>query len=289
MNLLFSSINNQLLIIILLFSLIIFIKRYKNFLYKSISTADNTENLFKYLDKYYIKNKLFTIICVFFYILGNLSIFFFIRIKSPTKSNNLFIGDNLMIESFNMLSFTNMLTSLILFIIIIILYRVLLNKMFFDEVLKLHIYLKTHKYYIKVLRFLTKTYFIEFFGKYYLFLFNISKGRIITSNSIQDAKDFDIYSDIYDSPKIIRLSSLLVKITKQSYFLLLFFKVLREVFGFLYFHIRLRGFIPYIPYIILPLSLFYDFLHLKICYTYYISFIVYFFFHLFAGYKLLYQ
>ena len=170
-NLFLSSITNQIIIIILLYSLLKLISYYQSVKKKKLtvnSSLESIEYIIKFINNFHVKNKWFTYISAIFYILGKLAIILLVRY-------------NTLYTKYQTSSFIYILFCFIFYLVIIILLNILLNKILFTEILKLHIYLKLNKYYTNLCYFLTNFYLVDTFGKLYLFFFNFSNHRIITS------------------------------------------------------------------------------------------------------------
>ena len=274
----FGTITNQIIIIILFFSILRYINNYKEFLYAKLTTEKTkllAEDVYKYLDKYFIKNKVFTITSAILYIIGYIVFFIIIRILNLIHYNYRISPFEQEKLSITFSSFIYILISFGLFIIILILYRRLLDMMFFDEILKLHFYLHNKHFYAKFRRIITSGYLNDIWGKFYLFFFNVSKNRIITSAAIDDVEEINIHSDIYKNQRIINISIFCIDLSQKSIIFQFTFKGLKSFFGFLYFHMRLKMFISKIPFIIIFMGILYDFSRLSIHYTYYSIFIAY--------------
>jgi hypothetical protein len=261
-------------ILLFLIFTIIFIEINKN--QKDKSLMSNTENSFfnfiKYLDRYYITNKAFTIFCVISYMLGNISIIFIIRFlyKNLTMDlNQIFIIENnsLFINYLNILSL--FICGLVI-LFIIIFYRILLHTLFFDEIIKMHLFLNDNKRYKKLAEICKMFFIINFFGNFYLFFYNISKLRVITSLENGEEQDIDDYSEIYKNMTILTLSKICVNLAENFTIFLWVFTGLKKLFRLLYIYFRFKhGIITFIPYSIYFIVCFYDFVQLKIYYSIY--------------------
>lgn len=266
----------QILLLILLIIAICFIGFYKNSMYTK-NTITNVEKItpafLQYLDKFYIKNRLFTILCTIFYIIGNISIVFFLRFfyksNKITDVNLIFIIKDETIY-INFSNIFHLFISLLLFFILLIFYKLLLTKLFFDDVLKLHIYLHSNKFYEIIQDICKMVYITNFFGKFYLFFHNINKLRIITSKKLEDTEDIDIYDHIYNNDKILKMSRICVIWAENYKMVFWFFIGIKKIFRWLYIHVCFPdGLIRLIPYFLFFVISFYDFIHFKIYYSYY--------------------
>lgn len=225
---------------------------------------NNKEKFLIYLDKFFVKNLSSTILNVFCYIIFHILTILLIRIsftKYIIKTPDTFttIQENLLQIIFN----------IILLFLIILLLKILLNKIFFNSLLKLHIYLKNNDLYLQWLHIIHPYYFVNFFGKCYLFFYNIIKGQTLRDlNDLKDYKDIDQYETIYENIYIRKLSDKIIYWNKR--FIILFFinMLLKNIFKWLYLHMNLQGFIPYIPKIIFVFLIVYDFSFYKIYFNY---------------------
>ena len=81
-NLFLSSITNQIIIIILLYSLLKLISYYQSVKKKKLtvnSSLESIEYIIKFINNFHVKNKWFTYISAIFYILGKLAIILLVR------------------------------------------------------------------------------------------------------------------------------------------------------------------------------------------------------------------
>lgn len=293
-----------LLILSLIFYIISrFVIFYKNIKYrekviksKQFSTEDFFKDFLRYLDKFYIKNFFFTISCVFLYFISNISWVLYLCIKGITLLNiqNKPLVPRLLVElpepplesdykNINILNVLNMTLYFILFSFTIIFFKVLLNALFYDEVLKLHLYLvdrNKYPFYSKIHHMLSViTFGIErFFAKLFLFVYNVCNLQPFTdrNNPEWEWRHWNEFDPIYENKQVLKLSFFFVNLVKRHMIFLWLFKLLKIICKWLYTHMRFdHGFILYIPYLIVILIMFYDFLHTKVHYTFYAFFLLY--------------
>ena len=258
-------------IIIIVYLLCFVVVKYKNYKYTKI-TENSTAKLLRYLDKYYITNKAYTIFAIISYFFFNSLLLLYLRLKIIKNNNNNMVYP--IQEELLQINFNNMfdiISYLCLFIISLILIKTLLDLLFFDEIIKLHLYLKSKSYYYYLTAIFTDHYIMDFLGKLALFFHNIAKLHPLSDlEDTYDVHDFDIYRDIYENDKIQRLSTLFVNLARKNIVVLFLFKVLRDLFYWFYTHMHFHDFGRYIPYIIIFCFVFNDFLHLQLYYIPYI-------------------
>jgi hypothetical protein len=274
-----------LIILTVIFSIIAYkVTLYKNIKYnKKLLKAKeiSKEDFLLYLDNYYIENLFFTISCVLFYFIGNISWVLYLRIKAITALNmenkTLFAPResdvNINIDIMYVLDVT---FYFILFLITILVFKQLLHALFYDEVVKLHLYLSNwdkHFYYYKFTKsFSDIRFFIgDCFGKVYLFVYNVCNFVPMSKPDNPDWNECNEYDSIYEKEHIQKLSLFCVDLVKKHPICLSLFKLLRFIFNWLCKHMTFGrfGFIRHIPYLILIPIMFYDLLHMKLYYTLY--------------------
>lgn len=222
------------------------------------------DKFFQYLDKYYVINIWLTTFNVILYIALNLLLVICLRIY--ILKDLLKINDNISLEDKDFLFVT--ILKIILILIILFLLSILLKLIFNTSLLKLHVFLYTKKYYRQLIKMLHPYYLLDFFGKIYLFLDNIVKEQTLRDlNNTEKYMDIYFYDEIYESHRIQKLSNILIYLTKKSIVIFLLFILLRNIFKWLYTHITLDRFLPFIPKIIFSVAIIYNFTQLNIYYT----------------------
>lgn len=274
----------QLSILFILIAIIFIIRFHKKKIREKVVVPidKNEQTIFlflQYLDRYFITNKVFTFICTILFIIGNISIFFILRLlyKSNLLSveHSLFeIANDSIIWNYTAIFYT--LGYLFLSLIIVIFYKMLLNALFYDEIIKFHLYFQNTKWYEKISNIFVLQYITEFFGSLYLFFHNISKLRIITSLNIEDTEDVDCYSYIYDNATIENYSRFCVNLAEKYKLFLWIVIMLRKCFRGFYIHFRFDpGLVSLLPYFIFFNVSFYAFINMKTYYLPYAIFILY--------------
>ena len=278
--------NTQYIILIFIFMFfIIFVGIYKKIKYPEITLemiSKNKDLLAAYLSRYYITNMSFTILCVILYILGKVSIIVYLRVTSLSIINQTTILDKFPLEVESMTSSLNLeylyqmfpiLLKVILFVISLTLYYVLLDKLFFQEILKMHFFLEGKPFYHKISRIFRKDSF-EFIGKLALFFHNIGNLRFESCDD-DGHLNFIVYKDIYENKYILQLSKFCVYLAIKFNVMFYIFKMLQKCFLWLFMRIDLEYIIPKIPFLLYFFSIFYDIIHLKLYYTLYSLFVIY--------------
>ena len=272
-----TTVNKSLLLlfIILILMLVItyFYKAYQKAILKNIK--ESPELILIYLDKYYINNITVVIFNTMLYFGINVILLVWLRSKYFLD----YFGQDIKLDFSFTISNFYLLINILLLLVNLILFKILLNKLFYDELIKLHLFFYRTSAYLEFCSFIRKDYCIDLFGKIYLFLFNVCKLRALRDlNDLSDYCDFFIYETIYENDKIIKLSQNLVELSKRYGIILLLMKLLRFIFKILFYHIRVYdGFIPYIPRILFMIVIFYNYLWHMQYNIYYIFFIYYFF------------
>src|ERR1700753_1182978 len=272
------------LIFIFFFSTVI-CKIYKRKKYPEITfemVSRNKDFFTRYLSRYYIKNMPFTIFCVVLYLLGKVSIILYLRITCLSLTNQKTILDLFPIDpEFMTTSFKSDVISvlfpvalkMILFIFSLILYNVLLDNLFFQEILKMHIFLYRKDFYCKMIQLFRKNSF-EIIGKIALFFHNIANLR--SECSEEDGHlDFIVYKEMYDNEVILQLSNLCVNLAKKLKVIHWVFILLQKFSLWLFMRIELEPIIPKISFLLYFCSMFYDIIHLKLYYSLYALCIIY--------------
>lgn len=280
----FSMINLTFILLLIAIHIIIYIKKIYN-LYKYPFIKDKISNatleiFVQYLDKYYITKKYYTAFSVMLYFIGNIGIVLYLRIfinKHKATGSSVYPIDVTYVPM-ELSFYYTMLFSLILFILVIISYKRMLNDMFFIEVLKSHIYLYENQYYATIKRCFDVFAFKQKICKMYLVLFNIAALReyIPEKDDFTNAENiwygFDSSKDVYQNKHVYALSVLLTNVAhKYKLFRLLMLLSSKILHVILYLFAEKR-FMFYIPYIIYFSVVFYDFIHLKFYYAYYAFF-----------------
>ena len=94
----------------------------------------------------------------------------------------------------------------------------------------------------------------DFFGRFYLFFYNITKLRIVTSKELGDTENINIYDDIYKTERILMMSKRCVILAEKYFIFFFLFMGLKKICRWLYIHVRFsNGLIPlkYILYFFL--------------------------------------
>ena len=278
--------NTQYIILIFIFIfLIITCRFYKKIKYPEITLEMISKNNYlflPYLSRYYITNMYFTILCVILYLLGKVSIIVYLRVISLSIINQTTVLDVFPLEIESMTSSLNfehlyqifpILLKMILFIISLTLYYVLLDNLFFQEVLKMHIFLYRKDFYRAIIHTLRKDTF-EFIGKAALFFHNIGNLRSEACEN-EGHLFFIVYKEIYENKYILQLSRFCVYLAENLSLMFWIFKILQKCSLWLFMRIKLEYLIPKISFLLYFSSIFYDIINLKLYYTLYILFIIY--------------
>jgi len=217
------------LIIIIIFNLflIFYYKKIQNLMYKKFPKEffkNNLGSFLSYIDKFYVKNIYFTVCAVILYFSSNIAIFLFLRIRALSLLENSESMFPLPIEYIQIqIDYVNLLFQILFFIVFllaIITLKVLLDVLFYTEVLKLDLYMLKHsKFYNKIQnRILMKIVYdsIDFWGKLYIFFYNISELRYKAIPREEDEIGITKYNDIYDNEKILELSKWCLTLAKKN-------------------------------------------------------------------------
>ena len=211
---------------------------------KSIILNSNVQpfwRVLKYLDNYYITNIYFTIFKIFGYLSGNLGVMIFLRYSYQKNTHILFpIDPDLNILNITPIQLGQVSVYFLFIILLIMMYKFILNSFFFDELNKLHIYLAKNYYYCYLQSLLNNTYMEDLFGKLYLFFFNISHLNTVSpsiieeqnveeyqnfihlnfqnnnENSCVEYQEFNHYDSIYENKTTIYWAISFVQLYKQS-------------------------------------------------------------------------
>lgn len=278
--------NTAYLILIVIFILFILICGfYKRIKYPEISfeIAFQNKTIFnQYLSRYCITNMKFTLLCVILYILGKISIILYLRITCLSLINqttilDIFPLDLESVKSSMKFDFIYLLwpliIKLILFVISFTLFNVLLDRLFFQQILKMHIFLRSIYSYNYILHIFRKEY-SDIIKKLTLFFYNIANLRYQSSEE-EGYLDFAVYKDIYENKFILQLSKLCVDLAKKFKVVFWIFIQLNKLFIWLFMRIHFEYIIPQIAILLYFSAIFYDIIHLKLYYTLYALIIIY--------------
>lgn len=284
-------INFLFLIIFIIFNLFIifYYKKFQNLLYKKFPKEffiNNLGSFLSYIDKFYVKNIYFTVCAVILYFSSNIAIFLFLRIRALNLLENKESIFPIPIEyveiQFNYVTLSFQILFYILFLLAIITLKVLLDVLFYTEVLKLHLYMSKHSKFSRKFEnvIISKIVYesIDFWGKLYIFFYNISQLRYkAIPREEQDDDDLTIieYDDIYDNEKILELSKWCLTLAKKNKVFLKLFLILKVIARTFYKYFRFDSFIPYVPYVLTIWFIFLDFKNMETYYIIYGPFIIY--------------
>lgn len=250
------------------------ITKIKAYLYPkpSLETAKKHHRvLLKYLDKYYVKNAIFTHCMVLLYIIIQLVLLFAFRYIFLGHTANVVPLDTTFI-TFKMLFILLCLLSCI--VISFVCLRSFLNILFFDEILKLYFYYHDTIIYDKYSTFVKSWYLKNFIGPYYLVIDTIANLKEIPDDLFY--QDHHQYIDIYHEEHIQELSLKCLSLCKKYKIIFLLFKILQKILRLLYKHCTIDFLFLYISKVLIISILFYDILIIKeIKYIYYILFFTY--------------
>src|SRR3978361_168146 len=146
----FFNIRNLLLLSFILFIVIIIVKRYTQYIYPrpTIKDVSNLKKDFpiiqKYIDRYYITNIVYTIFYAMLYLFSTLFIFIIVRYLTLGEISNLLKVDPKDISSYIVIL---LIIKGIIFVLMLYLYRKLIEILFYQSLLHLHIYLHRNKFY----------------------------------------------------------------------------------------------------------------------------------------------
>lgn len=275
-----------LIILLLLFYIIsLLVIKYKRARYVKPFLSNTVKfklDFFKYMDKYYVSNIFYTFFAVILYFFGHsgwiLVYNIFIRFNKDPKNNIFPINYDYTKFDFYMIS--NLIVSSILLLTVFIMFKVMLDRLFYDEVLKLHLFLLKYPFYNIITHFMTESYIRDFFGKSYLYFYNVSVLQEDYNDMSHEIEAFS-YKEIYEKTYIRKTSIILIKLFKKYSIVRMFINLLLALFQCLYNHIRLILFAQYIPYIFLVIIIFYGFIYPDNLYISYLFFIIYIIIQLF--------
>jgi hypothetical protein len=265
-------------IVIILFIIFAIITLYKYLKKRILQKAKKTpEIILVYLDRYYIKNIFFVFAKIFIYVIINFSLFLFLRSKYLSEFN---ISKNINLTSVIDIKthILGLIINIFLILIALTFFKLSLDKLFFDEIIKIHFFFLHNDYYVKFRHFINEDHIIGFFGKCYLFFYNICKLRTLRDlNSNDDHWDFYLYETIYDVNNIYKLSEACIVLSLKYKIILYWMLLLKTIFKTLYYHMRLHnGIIPYIPRILFMFALFHNYFQNNTNNIIYIFFTYYF-------------
>jgi hypothetical protein len=230
----------------------------------------------QYLDKYRIKNKIYTFSMVLLYFFINILLIVFLRLLSLNKNQVdmkypiLYRDVALTVSDVFFLC-----VPVILFIVSFILIQWVLNLLFYTEVLKMHIYFYQKKSYFTIFHFIGQIHrnIITFFEILYLFIYNVSKLQVVS-----DEYEYETIHDqnvIYNHTFVVALSKYFVFIAKYFKPFLWFIILLKIICRWFYFNFRIYSFMPFIPSLVAFIFIFDAFITFKFNITNFAFFIIY--------------
>lgn len=255
-----SSINISLLLsVIALFFISVTINLWKYLRKRKLRyIKESPELILIYLDKYYINNIIVVIIYLFIYLAINFSLIIFLRSR---YFYDCLLTDNIKLELFSTSNILYLFCNIFLILTGLTFFKLSLDKLFFDEFIKLHLFLNKNDYYIRLRSLAKESHYIAFFGKLYLFFYNICKLRTLRDLSSNiDYWDFYLYETIYENDNIRLLSDKCVAFSLKSRIILFLMQLLKIIFKTLFYHIRLHnGIVTHIPGILFICAIFYTY------------------------------
>lgn len=259
-------------VIIFFFFFTLVIVHYKKEKY-SYTERDSHVNFLKYIDKFYITNMFYTITCILIYFLSIFGIMFYLRFNSISKIkklNTIFPLEQGPIN-FTFNDIMGVICFGFLFFVVFILYKIFLDSLFFDEIIKMHLFLHNKNFYYNIQCFFSHTHFKDFCGKICLFCHNISYLRALSEqNLVDDYQAYNEYDLMYENATIQKFAYFCLSWAKKFEIIRLFFVLMRKLFHWLYLHIHFyNGFASKIPYIFVFIILMYDIYNVQFHYIIY--------------------
>ena len=257
--------------------------------YEELKTSYNI--FLKYIDRYYVINIKYTILGAIIYIIGTIILFLFIRYLFLGQINILLRTDTsiIIIDNWNLLKFV---LKYVFFLLTIYLYKILLQILFFKEIIKLRIYLQKYR-----ILFVVNRYCRLNFGEYICRLIWMLSYRIATQTFKDDLfeGEYELWKDtaldyveqdylyIYNNIYVKKIIKFLMKISLQLPIIALLFYFNAKLFKFLARHLS-KGLFKFIPYTLIFSCLLYDVYYRKLYFVYFSTFI-YFIYYIIKNFR----
>ena len=272
-----TSITNLIFFITFLYLITLLITKYKNIYYKKETIEiflRSPENFLQYLDKFYVRNIVYSWCALLVYFFSTIFFFVYIRVKYLGTIND-FQPSNIFYNDYSFIGITKTLIFISLLILSFILLKTLLDILFFDEILKLHIYYYKNKFYSKIIK-VSLMSLRNILGNLYLFFDCVSRLMLVPNEDAVNHISVEVhvnYAMLFENSTISKLCLYCVTLSKKFKIIHGFFIVIAKICKVFYCHLRYDGVIKYLPYICLLFTFIYEFINNKFMYIYYVLFI----------------